>query len=265
MKYYFLSGIPRAGNTILSSILNQNKDIGVSANSIVAETLYKLDEWKKSDVAFNNFPDEKSYECMMASILPSYYSQWNQTYIIDRGTWGTPDNFSLLQRFCPNSIKIVCLVRDIEDVFRSWIDWSNRNPDNYINRITNNGSIEEKFDYLFHPHNQIVKSILSVYTLMQRDPNGENHIIVDYDDIINDPKKEIDKIYQFLDIPSYTHNFKKIKQFKINNVNYDDSSLGRDLHTLHSNSISKRSYHIDVPQHLINKCKDLNVWSNWDK
>ena len=59
MKYYFLSGIPRAGNTILSSILNQNKDIGVSANSLVAETLYKLDEWKKSDVAFNNFPDEK--------------------------------------------------------------------------------------------------------------------------------------------------------------------------------------------------------------
>ena len=83
MKYYFLSGIPRAGNTILSSILNQNNDIGVSANSIITEILYKLEEWKKSDVAFNNFPDEKSYECMMASVLPSYYSKWDCKYIIE--------------------------------------------------------------------------------------------------------------------------------------------------------------------------------------
>ena len=29
MKYYFLSGLPRAGNTIISCILNQNKDIEI--------------------------------------------------------------------------------------------------------------------------------------------------------------------------------------------------------------------------------------------
>ena len=262
MKYYFLSGIPRAGNTILSSILNQNNDIGVSANSIITEILYKLEEWKRSDVAFNNFPDEKSYECMMASVLPSYYSKWDCKYIIDRSAWGTPYNISLLKKFCPNNIKIVCLVRDIEDVFRSWIDWCNKNPDNYINTATNNGSIEEKFDYLINPHSQTVQSILSVNTLMQGDPNGEYHIIIDYDDMIRDPKNEVDRIYQFLDIPSYNHNFSEIGQFNINGVKYDDSYVGRDLHTIRSSGISKRSYHVDVPQYLIDKCKDLNVWRN---
>jgi len=199
---------------------------------------------------------------MMKSILPSYYCEWDCKYIIDRSAWGTPYNISLLERFCPNDIKIVCLVRNIEDVFCSWIDWCNKNPDNYINTNTNDGSIEEKFYYLINPHSQIVQSILSVNTLMQRDPDGNHHIIIEYDDMINHPKREIDKIYQFLNIPNYNHNFTEIEQFNVNDVKYDDSFLGRDLHTIRSNGLSKRNYHIDVPNYLIEKCKDLNVWKN---
>ena len=97
---------------------------------------------------------------------------------------------------------------------------------------------------------------------MQRDPHGNHHIIIEYDDMINHPKREIDKIYQFLNIPNYNHNFTEIEQFNVNDVKYDDSFLGRDLHTIRSNGLSKRNYHIDVPNYLIEKCKDLNVWKN---
>ena len=37
---FFLSGLPRAGNTLLSSILNQNKNIACTANSILPNILY---------------------------------------------------------------------------------------------------------------------------------------------------------------------------------------------------------------------------------
>ena len=256
-KYYFLSGLPRAGNTIISAILNQNKDIGVSANSLVAETLYKLDLWKASDVAFKNFPDEGSYDSMMSGILPSYYSQWDQKYIIDRSGWGTPDNLQLLKRYCPNEIRIVCLVRDVSDVIRSWIDWSNRNPDNYLNKDTNNGSIEEKSEYLLHPHRQLIRSILSVNNLIQV---GHDHLIVDYDDFVNNPHQEIDRIYNFLDIPSYNHDLTSIKQFKMNGVEYDDSILGKDLHKIRTNEIVKREYNVDLPLNVIETCQGLNIW-----
>ena len=132
-KFYCLSGIPRAGNTILSCILNQNPNIAVSANSLVSETLFKLEKWKETDTAFQNFPDERSYNSMAKSIIPSYYSEWEQDYILDRSTWGTPDNYKLLQKYSPNEIKIICLVRDVAEVVSSFIDWSDRNPDNYIN------------------------------------------------------------------------------------------------------------------------------------
>jgi len=41
-KIFFLVGLPRAGNTLLGSILNQNPDIAVTANSITPDILYAL-------------------------------------------------------------------------------------------------------------------------------------------------------------------------------------------------------------------------------
>ena len=41
-KYFYLTGIPRCGNTVLSSILNQNPDLYQTPNSVVPEMLFKL-------------------------------------------------------------------------------------------------------------------------------------------------------------------------------------------------------------------------------
>ena len=49
-KYFFVTGLPRAGNTLLSSLLNQNPDITATANSVVPEILYRLEEIKKINV-----------------------------------------------------------------------------------------------------------------------------------------------------------------------------------------------------------------------
>ena len=36
-KIYYLAGLPRAGNTLLGSILNQNPKVKVSPNSMLVE------------------------------------------------------------------------------------------------------------------------------------------------------------------------------------------------------------------------------------
>ena len=47
-EIYFLSGMPRAGNTLLGALINQNKKITVTANSIIPELLCKLSLLKKN-------------------------------------------------------------------------------------------------------------------------------------------------------------------------------------------------------------------------
>ena len=60
-KIYYLVGLPRAGNTLFGSILNQNPRVRVTANSIVSEIMW-LTECLKKDEAYQNFPDEKSLD-----------------------------------------------------------------------------------------------------------------------------------------------------------------------------------------------------------
>ena len=79
-KIYYLVGLPRAGNTLFGSILNQNPRVRVTANSIVSEIMW-LTECLKKDEAYQNFPDEKSLDNVIKNIISNYYKDWHHLYI----------------------------------------------------------------------------------------------------------------------------------------------------------------------------------------
>jgi len=41
-KVYFLTGFPRAGNTVLAAILNQNKNIGATGHSSLPDVFFLI-------------------------------------------------------------------------------------------------------------------------------------------------------------------------------------------------------------------------------
>ena len=55
-QLFFLVALPRSGNTLFASIMNQNKEIAVTANSVTLEIMKDLFLLKQTDV-FQNFPD----------------------------------------------------------------------------------------------------------------------------------------------------------------------------------------------------------------
>lgn len=257
-QYYFLSGIPRSGNTLLSSILNQNKKIASTPNSLISEILYNFDSFRYSDVAYNNFPDHKSYESMMTQLIPSYYKNWDQKYIIDRGPWGTPDNLNLLKKYCPNKIKIIVLLRDINEVLASFIKWSQENPNNFIDREFT--KVEDQCDFLMSPKGQIVKNILSSFNLFK--PENINYsIFINYNDLVKNTEETVKKIYDFLDIEPYKHDFNRIKNFNLNGIDYNDTLLGENLHKV-KKTIETPNYSIFdyLPKSTIEKYKEFTFW-----
>ena len=86
--YFFLAGLPRSGNTLLSSILNQNPEIMVSANSFLCDHMHHT-ALLQYDERFKNFPDSNSLNNLISSTFDSYYKDWDAKYIIDRSSWGT--------------------------------------------------------------------------------------------------------------------------------------------------------------------------------
>jgi hypothetical protein len=96
-KLFFLVALPRSGNTMFASIMNQNKDLVVTANSITLEIMKDLFLLKQTDV-FQNFQDHKSLDNVLDSVYDTFYKDWPQRVIIDRGPVTTLGNFELVKK-----------------------------------------------------------------------------------------------------------------------------------------------------------------------
>ena len=162
-KFFYLHGLPRAGNTLLGSIINQNPKVAVTANSIIADMLGELYSLKNISI-FKNFPDHKSFDSVTKSLFDNYYRDWPQDYIIDRAPWGMPINLKFLKEV-QDEIKIIVMVRDVEEILASFIKWSQREPTSFVNRYAAK-TVEEKCDMLMNTDGQIVKELIGIKHLL---------------------------------------------------------------------------------------------------
>ena len=267
-KIFFISGFPRAGNTVLASILNQNKKIKATAHSILPDVVNNLHKLKQTPI-YNNFKDEQSLNNLIEKTFINYYQNWDCEYIIERGDWITPYNLNLLQKyFKQNEIKIVVLVRDILDIIASYLYLCKRYPEFYINTVYQLKDksemifsyVEEKADIVMDKNSYVYSMLYSVKNLLKS--NFKNYIFVDYNDLVNNPKDTLNKIYNFYGIEEYKHDFNNIKQFEVNGIQYDDAIHGAEMHSLKEGKMGRVDELIEVPQRVIDKYSNLEFWKN---
>lgn len=269
-KYFFLSGLPRSGNTLLSAILNQNPDIKVSANSFLCDHMYQTAMFFHSE-KYCNFPDQKSLENLLSATFDSYYKDWDANYIIDRGPWGTPINLSLLQEYLNNEIKIICTVRDIVEIIASFLRVSrDRLLQEYHHEVNVEMRYKESYksedellcEIIMRPNGQLENYLFSLLNLLKEENRQFIHLI-EYKDLVLDPEKEIEKIYDFLGIEKFPHKYHYIHQFQVNDVQYDDAMWQGDLHKLNK-KIKFSDYEVSdvLSPSLIQKYSNLEFWRN---
>ena len=227
--------MPRSGNTLFASIMNQNPNVVCTANSITLEIMKDLYLLKKTDV-FHNYPDHKSLDNVMDSVYDNYYKDWPQQYIIDRGPVMTKGNFELMQKHFKRPFKCIVIVRDLLDVLASYMKWYTKNPDAFPNRF-NLKNDDEKLSKLMNKEGGIAKDLQAI-------ENAYNYPdichFVKYDNLVARPQEEIQKIYKFLEIPFFNHQFQDLKQININGIGYDDRIVGRNMHTIRT--VVKKEY-----------------------
>jgi len=245
-KLFFLVALPRSGNTLFASIMNQNPEIACTANSVTLEIMKNLFLVKTTDT-FKNFPDYKSLDNVMDNVFTNYYQQWPQRIIIDRGpalTSANPGNFELMQKHFKPGFKCIVLLRDLMEVFASYMKWYTENPNSFVNKFGKTD--EEKLLGLMKEEGAIVKDLKAI-------KNSYNYFnschYVRYDDIVTNPEKEFKKIYKFLDEPYYPHYFENLKQININDIEYDDTVVGKNMHTIRT-TVRKKTNNYIVPKSI---------------
>jgi hypothetical protein len=193
-KLFFLVALPRSGNTLFASIMNQNPEIACTANSVTLEIMKNLFLVKTTDT-FKNFPDYKSLDNVLDNVYNLYYKDWPQRIIIDRGpvlTSGNPGNFELMQKHFKPGFKCIVLLRDLMEVFASYMKWYTENPDSFVNKFGKTD--EEKLLALMNKNGAIVKEIKSIQNAYNY-PNICH--FVKYDDMVTNPEQEFKKYINF--------------------------------------------------------------------
>jgi len=226
-KLFFLVALPRSGNTLFASIMNQNPEIAATPNSITLEVMKDLFLLKNTDV-FQNYPDHKSLDNVLDCVYDVYYKDWPQRIIIDRGPVMTPGNLELVKKHYKRPFKCVVLLRDLMDVLASYMQWYTENPDAFPNRY-NLKNDDEKLGMIMNKDGAVAKDLEAI-------KNSYNYPglchYVKYDDMVTNPEQEFRKIYKFLDEPYFNHRFNKVDQVNVNGLSYDDRVVGSNMHKL---------------------------------
>ena len=107
----------------------------------------------------------------------------------------------------------------------------------------------------------IVKELIAIKHLVDQQPKELYHL-VEYNDLVENPKKTIDGVYKFLNISKFKHSFTNLDQFKVNGMEYDDTIVGQGLHTIKTDAIYKEKYdaYNIIPKSIIDKYKQCNFW-----
>jgi sulfotransferase len=253
-QLFFLVAMPRSGNTLFASIMNQNPEIAATANSITLEIMKDLFLLKQTDV-FQNFPDHKSLDNVLDVVYDIYYKDWPQRIIIDRGPVMTKGNFALMQKHFKRPFKCIILLRDLMDVLASYMKWYTENPDAFVNRYNLNTD-EEKLSMIMNTKGAVAKDLEAI-------KNSYNYPdmchYVKYDDMVTQPEKEFKKIYEFLGEPYFNHRFDNLDQVSVNGLSYDDRIVGSNMHKLFDGPVRKvyNPYIEKIPERIRQKYEHI--------
>ena len=92
MELYFCISLQRSGNTLLGSILNQNPNVTLTANSPLTEIIYQLDFIKNQKnlklSQHQNFPHDESLDNIIKKTFYTYSETFKTKYVINRCNWG---------------------------------------------------------------------------------------------------------------------------------------------------------------------------------
>jgi sulfotransferase len=262
--YHFLSGLPRSGNTLLSALLNQNPDIYSSPLSPLPTFMWNFENSESNMEQRNITTQNKIREkIFLSSFMENYYKDVQKPIIIDREkSWGTPDNLNLIKNHITATPKIIFTVRDILEILASFINMNAEylKKDAYNSNffISNYRSEQDLLcEFLMSPNGIVDKTLLSLAPAFYPENKGMFHI-VEYNDLVISPDETMSKIYNFLEMPDYKHNFSEIK--KEEQDLDEEIGLPKNLHEVRG-SISKSSTSLDVlSDYIRHKYSNMEFW-----
>lgn len=225
-KIFFQSSMPRAGSTLLQNILAQNPDIYATPTSGVLDLINTSRSVYSNSAEFkaqDTTQMDKGFKGYCKGALYGFFNGvTDKKYVVDkcRG-WGGVYGF--VNEFVPNP-KMVVMVRDLRGIICSLEKKYRQNPhlDSGVqgwNELRGTTLDKRVLQWLYNIPPLHLPLDLLYDNILKR--QAKKFLFIRYEDLTSNPGPEIEKVYNYFEIPSFKHDFDNVEQTtKENDVFY---------------------------------------------
>ncbi len=265
-----MGGLPRSGSTLLSSILNQNSRFDSGTSSPVLSMMHTIIDHLWNNELYHAYPKPNQASQIISNIINQWYSDVTAPVIFDKNRAWTA-RMDLIQGYLGiENPKIICPVRDTDEILTSFISMIRRNPFqegqtriNFIDEQLVKANIpitdENRCDYMMEGSGGIIGESYNAIFEGLNQGHGKCFYFVDYNDLINDPQQVMNGIYEFLEEEPYEHNFNQIFN---KHQEQDLNTYGlQDMHTVRASLEKTSADPKDVlPESILGRYADKEFW-----
>lgn len=260
-EYYFISGLPRSGSTLLCNILAQNPDFHTTGTSGIMDVIFGVRNQWDNLIEFKASPNPDAKLRVMRGILENYFSDTDKPVVFDKCR-GWLSLIEMAEFILGHKAKIIVPVRDIRDVLASFEKlWRENSAENQ-----NMGEAQDYFRF------QTVKGRVN-YWMQDNQPTGlaynrivdalqrgfaDRMLFVRFEDLTTNPKQTMQDIYKFLGKDYFEHDFNNIEQ-----VTFEDDSIHgfKNLHQIRKQVRPVESSWEKVLGKFAEPYGNLNFWN----
>jgi sulfotransferase len=266
--FYFMAGLPRSGSSVLSAILNQNPKFYSGPSSPVLSTMFSIENHLLNDELFNGYPKLEQAKQIISSIPFQFYNDKEEEVIIDKNrAW--PGKVPYIEGYIKQQAKIICPVRDIDEILTSMIMMIRRNPyqegqgrinfiDEQLVKLNIPLNDENRCEYIAGAGGILGQSLNAIAEGFNQG-FGDRIYFVEYKDLVDKPEETLQGIYNFLGEKYYEHIFGNLES---QSREEDLNTYGlADMHEVHKElkSIASNPKDILSPE-ILKKCKGMDIW-----
>lgn len=264
-NFYFISGLPRSGSTLLCNILAQNQELFVSkATSGCHDVLFNIrNQWDKLIEHQAEGVDYKQLKRVLHSVLNSYHTT-DKNLIIDKGR-GWLSLIEMIEFITGQTPKIIVPVRNLSEILSSFeklwrkstgfSQWNFEQAD-YFKAQTVEGRCDiwaSAAQPVGLAYNRVKDAISRGY--------ADKLLFLEFDELTSIPSQSLKRVYDYLEQPYFSHNFNNVEQY----TQEDDDGVHRipGLHTIRPqvSPVIHESKKI-LGEFLTNKYNHQEIWRN---
>lgn len=232
---FFNSSMPRSMSTLLQCVLNQNPDIAATQTDPLLEYLYaarmnytSLPEVKAMDQTLSL----KTWRGFCWGGMEGYAKSYTNKPNLCIKTRGGTIHYKWFQNFMPYKPKMICMVRDLKSIFSSMEKLFRNNQENHQeiqnhSKMSGTTTFKRVESWCINPPVGLALERLNQIFL---EKISDDVLFIRAEDLTQNPKNEMLRLYRYLEMPYFDHDFLNIEQ----SIKEDDSVYGltENLHKI---------------------------------